>query len=135
MGERDQDFNPNDGSVVIQFEVDEKVFLFPGDIQEEAETLTRLGKRSTVLKVPHQGSKASNPLPFISHFSPEITVISCGFKNSFGFPHQEVLDGYEKVGSRIYRTDLDGAVILKIVGEKLEVTTIIPHSLPLDGGE
>jgi competence protein ComEC len=124
FGERDRDFNPNDGSVVIQFQESKISFLFPGDIQEEAPDLIERGKEMTVVKVPHHGSKASNPSSFVSHFSPEISVFSCGFNNQFGFPEREVLEKYRKEGSTIYRTDLNGAVILQTDGEKVEVFTM-----------
>ncbi|MCH7761461.1 DNA internalization-related competence protein ComEC/Rec2 [candidate division TA06 bacterium] len=124
IAEMDRNFNLNDGSVVIHFQEKEISFLFPGDIQEEATNLTEELKWTTVLKVPHHGSRASNPHLFVSHFSPEIAVISCGFQNRFGFPEKEVLERYQKVGSRIYRTDRGGAVHLQTDGEKVEVTTM-----------
>jgi competence protein ComEC len=124
FGERDREFNPNDGSVVLQFQERNISFLFPGDIQEEALDLIERGKESTVLKIPHHGSRASNPYPFVSHFSPEISVISCGINNRFGFPEREVLDEYRKAGSTIYRTDLNGAVIIRTDGVQVEVVTM-----------
>ena len=86
-------------------------FLFTGDISEEAEQdIANLGDRlkSTVLKVPHHGSRSSIAPEFLYYAKPEFAVISAGKKNMFGHPHAETLAAYE--GSRVYRTDRDGAV-------------------------
>jgi competence protein ComEC len=101
----------NNDSLVLKFIVHRKSFLFTGDIEEEAEEdIAHLGKwlRSNVLKVPHHGSKSSAYEPFIHAVSPAKAVISVGHDNPFGHPHYETLYAYE--GTRIFRTDSDGAV-------------------------
>ena len=101
----------NNDSLVLKFIVNRKSFLFTGDIEEEAEEdIAHLGKwlQSTVLKVPHHGSKSSAYEPFIHTVSPAGAVISVGRDNPFGHPHYETLSAYE--GTRIFRTDIDGAV-------------------------
>ncbi len=60
--------------------------------------------------------------------NPEIVVVSAGWMNRFKFPHAEVLARYSRQGSRVYRTDLDGAVRLISNGETLRVLpTIMRH--------
>ncbi len=46
--------------------------------------------------------------------SPRLVVFPVGYRNRFRQPHQEVAERYESLGTRIYRSDRDGAVTLEI---------------------
>jgi competence protein ComEC len=101
----------NNDSLVLKIEGNKSSFLFTGDIEEEAEeNILHLGNwlRSSIIKVPHHGGKTSASRSFFKVVSPDIAVISAGRDNSFGHPHQEMLDSLQ--GARMYRTDIDGAV-------------------------
>ena len=101
----------NDYSVVMKIEGRSHSFLFTGDISEDAEQdIAHLEGRlkSTVLKVPHHGSRGSLEEGFLYYVSPEVAMISAGKRNIFGHPHAETLEAYAK--SKVYRTDRDGAV-------------------------
>lgn len=63
-----------------------------------------------ILKVGHHGSNTSTSEEFIKHFTPKIAVISCGYKNYYGHPHQSVLDTLNKYGVTIRRTDIEGTI-------------------------
>ncbi|MBN4054868.1 hypothetical protein JYT87_04085, partial [Nitrospira defluvii] len=91
--------------------------LFTGDIEEEAEAVLierpdRL--RSTILKVPHHGSRSSSSDRFISVVSPEIATISAGYRNRYRHPHPDVVSAYKAIGTAIYRTDEVGAITIEI---------------------
>jgi competence protein ComEC len=45
---------------------------------------------------------------------PGQTVFSAGYRNRFGHPAPEVVARYEAAGTRIWRTDRDGAVTLHL---------------------
>ncbi|MEK7112413.1 MAG: MBL fold metallo-hydrolase, partial [Patescibacteria group bacterium] len=62
------------------------------------------------IKVPHHGSKNGLTQELLEAALPEIAIISVGSKNSYGHPHQEVLDMLESYRLRIFRTDRDGDV-------------------------
>jgi competence protein ComEC len=114
----------NNDSLVIKIEGRNKSFIFPGDVEEEAEEdLLSLGKwlKSDVIKVPHHGGKTSAYKPFLELVSPEVAVISSGRDNSFGHPHQETLDALQ--GVSIFRTDIDGAIKIKESEKGLEIKT------------
>ncbi|MCM1263887.1 MAG: ComEC/Rec2 family competence protein [Butyrivibrio sp.] len=64
----------------------------------------------TMLKAAHHGSRNSTQEDFLELLSPQITLISAGRNNRYGHPHEELLDRLENAGSRIFRTDLGGAV-------------------------
>ncbi len=63
------------------------------------------------LKVAHHGSHTSSTDEFIKEVSPDISVISCGYKNRYGHPHKSVLDTLKKYDSLIYRTDISGDLV------------------------
>ncbi|MFC2091946.1 ComEC/Rec2 family competence protein, partial [Elusimicrobiota bacterium] len=105
--------NENNSSVIIRFAINDISFVFPGDIEIPAELeLLSYGKgmRTTVLKAPHHGSHSSSSVPFIDWLYPETVIFSCGKNNGYGFPVFEVLRRYEKIGAKIYRTDLHGNI-------------------------
>lgn len=103
--------NINNDSLVVKIEGKKNSFMFTGDIEKEgAENVSYLGKylKSSILKVPHHGSRSSASEPFFSAVAPEIAVISAGRKNSYNHPHPETLELLSK--AKIYRTDIDGAI-------------------------
>ena len=109
-------------------------FLFAGDIMAEAERelvdLAGADLASNVLLVPHHGSRTSSSKPFLSSVEPDVAVISVGWKNRFRFPHPSVLDAYDKIGCRIFRTDQNGAVMLKTDGKHLKAKPFISSDDP-----
>ncbi len=113
---QNEDFSrePNDGSLVISCEFYGQRILFTGDLpstQEEGLLEEILPCR--ILKVGHHGSDLSSDERFLEKIQPEIAVISCGEHNRYGHPGKETLNRLKKTGSRIFRTDQQGAVILK----------------------
>ncbi len=114
----------NNDSLVLKLEGKRASFLFPGDVEEEAEeNMVYLGKwlKSDVIKVPHHGGRTSSYGPFLATVSPDVAVISTGRGNTFGHPHQETLEILQ--GVKIYRTDRDGAVSVKETEGGLEIMT------------
>lgn len=76
--------------------------------------------KSDILKIPHHGSKSSSSVSFLINVLPEVSVISCGANNRFNHPSVYVLNRLEKIKSRIFRTDKDGAVIFESDGNILK---------------
>ena len=108
----------NDNSLVMKFSYHDVSFLFTGDATEKAEKAMLHDAallKSTVIKVPHHGSKYSSSQAFLNVVRPEYAVISVGY-NTYGHPHPDTLDRYTKMGTTAYRTDLNG-VIKFIVNE------------------
>ncbi len=104
----------NNDSLVLKIQGKSHSFLFTGDIGGEAEEdLVSLGKhlKSTVLKVPHHGSKSSLSEGFLSNVAPEIAVLSVGRGNMYGHPHQRTLEMLST--QKVIRTDRDGAARIR----------------------
>ncbi|PID39264.1 MAG: DNA internalization-related competence protein ComEC/Rec2 [Proteobacteria bacterium] len=118
----------NSASIVLKATFGRTGFLLTGDIQLRAERamLGRHGAklRSTVLFSPHHGSRSSSSQGLVSAVRPRITVISAGAGNRFGFPHEEVLQRYRRVGSRIVCTCSHGAVCMRSDGNRVRVRTV-----------
>lgn len=122
-----EDYSLNDSSLVLQLTFGEVSFLFTGDIESRAEEEILLGDHSiqlTILKVAHHGSRTSTTRPFLLEVSPKIAVISCGWNNPFGHPHEEVLSLLHEQKVSLYRTDLDGSIIITTDGRRYGVDTI-----------
>ena len=104
-------------------------FLITGDLVKEQEAVilekgTDVG--ATVLSVGHHGSHTSSSEEFLRSVNPKWSVISCGFENSFGHPHKDILERLENcTNSEIMRTDLQGAISFRTDGRKMSVEKYI----------
>ena len=65
-----------------------------------------------VYKASHHGSPNGDTAESVAAFDPETVVISVGLDNSYGHPSPEALALYEGVGAQVYRTDLNGTVVV-----------------------
>jgi competence protein ComEC len=112
----------NDRSLVFRLSWHDFSILFAGDIGwEVADYLARIYGRSlasTVLKVPHHGSRYSDAPSLYRAVQPQWAVISAGYRNRFGLPSAEVLSALHVVGIQLLRTDLDGTIHLHIAKER-----------------
>jgi len=111
--------NPlNNNSIVTQFNYNNFKMLFTGDIEKLAEQqILKTEKaeiRADILKVAHHGSKTSSIPEFIKAVRPRIALIGVGKNNTFGHPNQQTIKNLENIKCRIYRTDLQGEIIIKI---------------------
>jgi len=109
-------------SIVMWVEFGETSFLLPGDAMRQVEAnlldgTTRLS--SDVLKVARHGAASATTSGFLDEVNPSIAVISAGDYNSF--LSQEVLRRLGNVGARVYRTDLNGNVVITSDGSNLDV--------------
>jgi competence protein ComEC len=118
--------NLNNDSIVLKVTCGGKVFMLTGDAETVVEgQILHAGfdVRAVVLKVGHHGSSSSTGDKFFQAVSPEIAVISLGADNSYGHPHREILSKLNDAGIDIYRTDLNGTVIISTDGVNLNIET------------
>ncbi len=111
----------NNNSIVAKLSYGNFSCIFTGDIEKIAERqmLEEYKKdlsilKSTVLKVPHHGSKTSSTEEFLNAVKPKIALIGVGEKNTFGHPNSDVLKRLEQSGGRVFRTDEHGEVTIRI---------------------
>ncbi len=107
----------NNSSVVFLLQAFDQTLLMTGDIEEEVEE--RLAAQwnappVNVLKVAHHGSRTSSSEKWLDRIQPQVAVISAGRNNRFGHPSPEVLKRLAERGIKIFRTDHQGAITLRM---------------------
>ncbi len=104
----------NDRSCVLRVVGAGGSVLLTGDIGTagEAALLARHGEvvNSTVMVAPHHGSRTSSSEALVAAVRPTYVVYSAGYRNRFGFPHEEAVRRYAEAGARGLRTDVGGAL-------------------------
>ncbi len=112
----------NNTSLILRVTYGETVFLLTGDSEGAVHrALMAEGEvRATVLKVPHHGSKTSDP-GFLGATGAKIAVISVGDGNQFGHPRAETVEALAASG--VFRTDLNGRVRVTSDGAAIRVHT------------
>lgn len=116
----------NDNSIVTRWRYGEFSALMTGDA--ETEGLDRLMKttadlKSTVLKVPHHGSRYTMGMAFLQRVRPEVAVVSAGAKNDYGHPHQQAMARLAKIGAKTYVTAQQGTITVTTDGKTYQVKT------------
>jgi competence protein ComEC len=108
----------NDRSCVLKATSAYGSVLLAGDIERlsEAGLTERAAEnlKSDILLVPHHGSKTSSTAAFVERVQPVAAVFTMGYRNRFGHPKPEVVERYRALGSHLYRSDRDGAVIFDL---------------------
>ncbi|TCT16363.1 competence protein ComEC [Natranaerovirga pectinivora] len=118
----------NDYSLVLSLTYKDIKMLFTGDIERNQELqLLDFITPHQILKVAHHGSRTSSNEEFLEVVQPEIGLISYGMYNSYGHPHQEVIDRYHSYDTILYKTGRDGAIRLRTNGTKVYVSTKLPR--------
>ena len=111
----------NNRSCVLQVASKSGSVLLTGDIEKKTERqlLRKYGQQldSDVFIVPHHGSNTSSSLAFIQAVSPEISLISVGYKNRYRLPNHKVVARYSSDQRELMRTDESGAITIRLVAE------------------
>lgn len=105
----------NDNSAVLLLEFATRQVLFLGDVEREGElNLVPVLPPVDVVKVAHHGSRTSSSMELVQVAAPQLAVISCGFENTFGFPHPGVMERWQQTGAQVLRIDEIGAVTVEV---------------------
>ena len=115
----------NDYSIVLKLTYKEKKFLFMADAEYESEMDLLDSKYdliADVLKVGHHGSTSSTNYYFLKAVKPSIGIISVGKNNDYGHPKDTILEKLKKQNVKIYRTDLNGNIVVRTDGRYEEVS-------------
>lgn len=133
-------------SLVLLITYGDTRFLFTGDIESEA--MKKIAEKYQnnrdkpykidLLKVPHHGAQDNDlykenisMYTFLRTFMPDYFIISVGENNRYGHPHWHTMEQIEQVvdaqnleyDKHVFRTDLDGDIIVRSNGKELSVET------------
>jgi Predicted hydrolase (metallo-beta-lactamase superfamily) len=111
----------NDYSVVAKISYGATSFMFTGDAEalSEREIMSVYNSyelKSNLLKVGHHGSTTSSSDEFLDAVNPSIAVICCATGNDYGHPHTKTMEKLTERNITVYRTDIDGSIILTTNG-------------------
>jgi competence protein ComEC len=107
----------NDASVVVRLAYAGVGILLTGDLERdgERELVGRGGDlHSTILKVPHHGSRTSSTALLLEAVAPRLAIVSVGHRNRYRMPHPDVVERYRSRSIAVLRTDRDGAVEIRV---------------------
>jgi len=113
----------NNYSAVLKLDYGENSFLFMGDAEQLSEKEITADISADVIKVGHHGSRTSSSQEFVNRVFPAYAVFEVGKDNSYGHPHREVLERWQKTGAEILRTDENGTITIISDGKELSVKT------------
>jgi competence protein ComEC len=104
----------NDRGCVLRVATPAASILLAADVEArgEGEMLSRDASslRSTLILVPHHGSKTSSTPAFLDAVAPSIAIASVGYRNRFHHPNDTVVERYAARGIEFHRTDREGAI-------------------------
>lgn len=79
--------------------------------------------KSDILKVGHHGGSSASSMAFLKNVMPAISIIEVGKANYYGYPTQKTLSALQSIGSKIYRTDINGNIIITTDGLNCSLST------------
>lgn len=136
---------PNNSSIVLAVSmaappgvsVTALTALLTGDIESPVQQLLLAGShrdelRAAVLKVPHHGSANQAP-GFAAAVDATVAVVSVGHGNPYGHPAARTLRLVGWDGARVYRTDLDGDVVIGQTAQNGQVAVTGQHGDGIPG--
>ncbi|PYX46119.1 MAG: hypothetical protein DMG79_17535 [Acidobacteria bacterium] len=119
----------NNDSMVLRVSFGNSAVLLEGDAEKQVERrVTALHHPSAnLVKVGHHGSANATTQELVDSAKPEFAIISVGSGNSFGLPRIEILGRLANAGTRVYRTDVDGAVTFYLDGHSVTPSVAALH--------
>lgn len=106
----------NESGLCILFQPENCDILITGD-RSSAGEVALLEKADLpdleILVAGHHGADSSTSMELLNQTRPEVVLISAGADNRYGHPNWETLERLKLFGCKVYRTDLEGTIILR----------------------
>lgn len=106
----------NNRSCVLQISTRSGQVMLTGDIEKPAEDylVSTYGREleSSMMVIPHHGSKTSSSISLIEKISPKYAIASYGFDNRYHFPHHQAMKVYQQRHITILNTVDSGMITL-----------------------
>ncbi len=116
----------NEASVVLLMTFGERKVLFSADAQKEAESMMTYSEydiSADVIKIGHHGSAQSSSAKYLEKVGAKYAVISTGEQDGEKYVSSDVIKKLNDRDMKIYRTDLQGNIIMYCDGERIEFET------------
>lgn len=116
----------NKNSVAIKLTCGDTSFLFTGDAESSSETAmcnSGIDLSCDVLVPGHHGSATATSWNLLQAAVPSYAVISCGADNSYGHPHEEVMEKLDSMEIDLFRTDKQGTIVATSDGTSITWNT------------
>ncbi|WEB42630.1 ComEC/Rec2 family competence protein [Streptomyces yunnanensis] len=117
---------PNDASVAVLVRTGGLTVLLLGDLEPPAQQALLAAHPELaavdVLKVAHHGSAYQDP-ELMRRLIPRLALISCGAGNPYGHPAPRTVAALRAGGTRVLRTDTDGAIA--VVGTPDRLSAVV----------
>ena len=119
----EQTSDPNNSSIAIVLRAPDFTLFAGGDMEPltQAQIAPLVGEVD-IYKVCHHGSRFQDE-SFTRALSPTISIISVGAGNSYGHPAPQTIQSLTRLGSRVLRTDLDGAIAIRANRQRFRIRT------------
>ena len=115
--------DPNNSSIAIVLRAPDFSLFAGGDMEPESQSqIAGIVGHVDIYKVCHHGSRFQDE-SFTRALSPTISVISVGEGNSYGHPAPQTIQSLARLGSRVLRTDLDGAIAIRANRQRFRIRT------------
>ena len=129
-----QDEDLNNMSVVLKVVYGETSFIFQGDAEKTVEKQllnSDFDLNADVIKLGHHGSNTSSTEKYLKAVNPQYAIISCGADNSYGHPHDEVIDRLKNNNISFFVTAQTGDVTVTSDGKNIDIQTKNKEWLPI----
>ena len=111
----------NNSSIAVTARTTDWTLFSAGDLEPPVQhELIDLVEAVDIYKVSHHGSKYQDEA-LMRALSPQIALISVGANNRYGHPAAESIDSLTRLGTQVFRTDLDGAIAIQATAHQMYV--------------
>jgi competence protein ComEC len=127
------ELSPNDNSLVVRVARGTSSILLAGDLELWGERYLlrdRPSLTSTILKAAHHGSRTSSTEPFIDAVRPAHVIFTTGRGNTFGFPHDVVVERYRSRDVCLWDTAVHGRVTFVLDPDTVRVEHGVASATP-----
>jgi competence protein ComEC len=109
----------HEGSISLVATYGDISILFTGDAEKQTENAMLDRKEAInaqIFQLGHHGSSTSNTEKFVKEVNPEIVIYSAGADNSYGHPHQEVIELFSTLNIPMYGTIKNETIVISTDG-------------------
>jgi competence protein ComEC len=114
------------GCIALRVVYGDIAFMLMGDTevpQEHQIIQSGFHVESQVLKLGHHGSSTSTSDAYVTAVRPSVAIYSAGAGNTYGHPHDLVLQRMQRFGIPVYGTDQHGTILISTDGKRFETQT------------